>query len=280
MGQDESQQDEGQAGYNTPQIGAHTSAAGARDRHPTEPTMIDRFARPSPRIERALDVARVSHEGAVRKGTTIPYIEHPVGVALLLESHGYPEDLVVAGLLHDTVEDTKYGSPEVQQRLSRIAGGNRLPCPSAAMEFRRAFLTFLSDEFGRGVLDLVLAVTEQKNDGGVALDWLERKRQQLSHLAEASPAEAALKAADATHNIESTLKDVRAYGLGVLDRFRGGSLIVWHYSAIAELAGRQMASEEPLAIRVREAARQLSETIESLRPHPTTPVPYPPPRIC
>ena len=242
--------------------------------------MIERFSRPSPRIQRALDVARLSHQGAFRKGTGIPYIEHPVSVAVLLESHGYPENLVVAGLLHDTVEDTKYDSDAAQRGLSELAGRNRLPCPAEAMAFREAFLAFLRDEFGPDVLELVLAVSERKNDGGVPLDWLERKRQQLDKLAEASPAEAALKAADAIHNIESTLVDIRRLGLGVLDRFRGGSLIVWHYSAIAELASEQMDRNSPLAIRVRESARQLGQTVQSLRAEPKTAPRYPAPRVC
>ena len=72
-------------------------------------------------------------------------------MAVLLESYGYSEDLVVAGLLHDTVEDTKYDHVEVQERLNRFAGDGRLPCPAAPLAFRDAFLDFISDEFGRGV---------------------------------------------------------------------------------------------------------------------------------
>jgi len=113
-----------------------------------------------------------------------------------------------------------------------------------------------------------------------ARNWLERKRQQLDRLAEASPAEAALKAADAIHNIESTLEDIRRLGLGVLDRFRGGSLIVWHYSAIAELASQQMDGNSPLALRVRDAAGRLCHTVESLRSQPKEPLRYPAPRVC
>lgn len=241
--------------------------------------MIDRFSRPSPRIARALEVACLAHEGAVRKGTPTPYIEHPVSVAVLLESHGYSEDLVVAGLLHDTVEDTKYDNDGLQARLSRLAGGERLPCPASAMEFRRAFLGFLADEFGHEVLDLVLAVSERKNDGGIPLDWLERKRQQLEKLADASHEQAALKAADALHNVESTLRDLRHLGLGVLDRFRGGSLLVWHYSAIAELAGRQMPTGSPLAVKLRDATQALCNAVASLRPKPGEELRYPPPRV-
>lgn len=242
--------------------------------------MIERFSRPTPRIERALDVARLSHEGAVRKGTPIPYIEHPVSVALLLESHGYAEHLVVAGLLHDTVEDTQYGNADLQASLARLAGDGRLPYPAEAMTFRRAFLRFLEDEFGGEVLNLVMAVSERKNDGGKPLDWLERKREQLDRLAAATPEEAALKAADALHNIESTLRDIERLGLGVLDRFRGGSLIVWHYSAIAELASEQMGSRSPLAARVRDAAQELCRVVESLRRPPTLPARYRPPHVC
>jgi hypothetical protein len=242
--------------------------------------MIERFSRPSPRIERALGIARLSHEGAVRKGTSIPYIEHPVSVAVLLESYAYDEDLVVAGLLHDTVEDTKYDQVEVQERLNRFAGDGRLPCPAAPLAFRDAFLDFISDEFGRGVLDLVLAVSERKNDGGVPLDWLERKREQLDKLCAASPDQAALKAADALHNIDTTLADIRRLGLGVLDRFRGGSLIVWHYSAIADLASRQMPAGAPLAARVCDAARELCDTVKSLRPKPSGTGKYPAPTVC
>lgn len=241
--------------------------------------MIERFSRPSRRIERALDVARLSHAGAVRKGTSVPYIEHPVSVALLLETHGYGEDLVVAGLLHDTVEDTKYDNRDVQREMARLAGHPSLAAPQEPMEFRGAFLRFLSDEFGREVLSLVLAVTERKNDGGVPLDWLERKRGQLDHLAGASPDEAALKAADAVHNIESTLVDLHRLGLGVLDRFRGGPLTVWHYSAIAELAAGRMAEGAPLGARVQDASRRLTEAVQSLRPAWREDAPYPPPTV-
>jgi len=242
--------------------------------------MIERFSRPSPRVERALGVARLAHEGAVRKGTSIPYIEHPVSVAVLLEAYGYGEDLVVAGILHDTVEDTKYDNVDVQQRLNRFAGDGRLPCPAAPLAFRDAFLDYLSDEFGRSVLDLVLAVSERKNDGGVPLDWLERKREQLDKLCVASPDEAALKAADAVHNIETTLADIRRLGLSVLDRFRGGSLTVWHYSAIAHLASRRMPAGAPLAARVSDAARQFCDTVQALRPKAAEPHGYPPPTVC
>jgi hypothetical protein len=241
--------------------------------------MTDLFARPSPRLDRAFQVADIVHAGAARKGTAVPYIGHPVAVARILEAHGYDEDLIAAGLLHDTVEDARYGSPDLQQRLSEAAGKDRLVVPAEAWEFRKAFLWFLRDEFGPKVFDLVMAVTESKNDGQPHRDWLERKKEQLDHLAKATPDQAALKAADALHNITCTLGDIRRDGLGVLDRFRGGPLIAWHYAAVAQLARERLPAGDPLAVAVLDAAAQFSTAVRDLRPVPVQPRPYPPPAI-
>jgi (p)ppGpp synthase/HD superfamily hydrolase len=237
------------------------------------------FARPSVRIDRASEVARLVHRGAVRKGTARPYIMHPLAVARILEDHGYGEDLVVAGLLHDTVEDAKYDSEGFQREMAAFAGGGRMPCPASLVEFRAAFLEFIHDEFGPTVLELVLGVSETKNHGGPALDWLERKKEQLLHLAGASEQQAALKAADALHNIECTLADLHELGLTVLDRFRGGALTVWHYSAIAQLVAVRMPPGHPLAARVLDAAGQLSLEVRALRPAGPPATPFLPPTV-
>jgi (p)ppGpp synthase/HD superfamily hydrolase len=241
--------------------------------------MESTFARPSPRIDRAVEVAHLVHRGAVRKGTARPYILHPVAVARILEEHGFGEDLVVAGLLHDTVEDAKYENEVFQRDMCTLAGGGRMSCPAGLVEFRSAYLRFIDEDFGANVLRLVMGVTEKKNNGGIALDWLERKKEQLLHLAGAPEDQAALKAADALHNIECTLGDLRELGLTVLDRFRGGALTVWHYSAIAHLVGQRMPQGHPLASRVQDAAEQLSLTVRTLRPPPPADPPFLPPSI-
>ena len=60
----------------------------------------------SPALERALRWASQGHEGQIRKGSPVPYIEHPMAVAMILDRAGFDEDVVIAGLLHDLVEDT------------------------------------------------------------------------------------------------------------------------------------------------------------------------------
>ena len=61
----------------------------------------------TPRFEDALVFAARLHGGDVRKGTTIPYVSHVLGVASLALEHGANEDEANGALLHDTVEDAK-----------------------------------------------------------------------------------------------------------------------------------------------------------------------------
>ena len=58
------------------------------------------------RMEEAMRFAAGAHAGQSRKGSDTPYFEHVAAVALILDRIGYPEDVLIAGLLHDVVEDT------------------------------------------------------------------------------------------------------------------------------------------------------------------------------
>ena len=54
---------------------------------------------------RAPRFALEAHGAQKRKGSPVPYITHPVAVSAMLAQYEYPQDLVTAGLLHDTIED-------------------------------------------------------------------------------------------------------------------------------------------------------------------------------
>jgi (p)ppGpp synthase/HD superfamily hydrolase len=58
------------------------------------------------RAYRALLIAEAAHRGQTRKGSAEPYIVHPMRVMALLAAHGYDDDVLAAGALHDVVEDT------------------------------------------------------------------------------------------------------------------------------------------------------------------------------
>ena len=58
-------------------------------------------------IVKAYEIARSLHEGQFRKSGE-PYIIHPVAVAKILANFGMDNETIIAGLLHDAVEDTNY----------------------------------------------------------------------------------------------------------------------------------------------------------------------------
>lgn len=70
----------------------------------------------SERIQRAVEMAKTAHEGQLRK-TGEPYIVHPLAVKKILEEWGMDEDTVIAGVLHDTVEDTKLTLEDIRKEF-------------------------------------------------------------------------------------------------------------------------------------------------------------------
>jgi GTP pyrophosphokinase len=67
-------------------------------------------------LERAFLVAKKAHTGQFRKSGE-EYITHPVAVAAILAEFGLNEDVVIAALLHDTVEDTTYSLPQLRKEF-------------------------------------------------------------------------------------------------------------------------------------------------------------------
>ena len=57
-----------------------------------------------PRLHTALDYVAEHHDGQLRKGTSIPYLAHLLGVCALVLDYGGDEDQAIAGLLHDVIE--------------------------------------------------------------------------------------------------------------------------------------------------------------------------------
>jgi (p)ppGpp synthase/HD superfamily hydrolase len=182
----------------------------------------------SPRLDAALAFSARAHRAQLRKGTDTPYIIHPVHVAMILASHGFDEDLTIAGLLHDTVEDC--GVP----------------------------LAAIAERFGDGVAALVDAVSEQKtDDGGGRRPWRVRKQDQLDHLAHADARGAALKAADALHNASSTLAELREHGPSVWERFNAPAEdSLWYYGEIARLVRERLGDHS--------LARELQDTVDEM----------------
>lgn len=181
----------------------------------------------SSRYDAALMLAARAHREQVRKGTDIPYIAHVAHVSVILIRHGFDEEIAIAGLLHDVVEDCDVP-------LDRLA-----------------------DAFGARVARLVEAVSEQKSTGDVELPWEERKAYKLAHLRAGGPDVAALKAADAIHNVRSISADLCQVGAAVWERFkRGPQPTLGYYQAI--LAGvREKLADHPIVVELADAVEEL-----------------------
>lgn len=181
----------------------------------------------SPRYDAALALAARAHRDQVRKSTDLPYITHVVHVSVILIRHGFGEDLAIAGLLHDVVEDCDV--------------------PLAA----------IAAEFGDEVARLVDAVSETKALDGSELPWEQRKAEKLAHLRAGGPDVAALKAADALHNARSIAADLRSEGPSVWARFkRGPEQSIAYYQAILD-GVREKLGEHPIVLELADAVGEL-----------------------
>jgi (p)ppGpp synthase/HD superfamily hydrolase len=156
----------------------------------------------SDRINHAFAFAAKHHDQQVRKGTRLPYLTHPANVAVILTRYGQDEDTVVAGILHDVIEDC------VRDRYTRDTLEQRI-----------------GEKFGQGVLDTVLAVTQRRtDDDGVELSSEEQKADYLERLARAGEQARWVCAADKIHNGSSILADLKRteYPETVWGRFNVG----------------------------------------------------------
>jgi (p)ppGpp synthase/HD superfamily hydrolase len=140
----------------------------------------------SDRINHAFAFAAKHHDRQVRKGTRLPYLTHPANVAVILTRYDQDEGTIVAGILHDVIEDC------VRDGYTR-----------AMLEQR------IGDKFGADVLETVLAVTHrQVDEEGIELSSEERKDDYLARLAAASDSARWVCAADKVHNGNSILTDL------------------------------------------------------------------------
>ena len=141
----------------------------------------------SDRINHALAFAAKHHDRQVRKGPRLPYLTHPANVAIILTRYGRDEDTVIAGILHDVIEDCvreNYTREMLEQRIG--------------------------DKFGESVLDTVLAVTQRNvDDEGNDLSSDERKDDYLERLSGASESARWVCAADKLHNAGTIVADLK-----------------------------------------------------------------------
>ena len=77
----------------------------------------------STRIDKAIEFAKDKHAGQTRRGTDLPYVSHPIAVATIVATYKQSkqiEELIIASLLHDTLEDTDTTYEELRNTFSPL----------------------------------------------------------------------------------------------------------------------------------------------------------------
>lgn len=185
----------------------------------------------SNRFAKAVELATRLHDGQVRKGTSIPYIAHPIAVASLVIEYGGTEDESIAALLHDTVED---------------CGGTSV-------------LNEIIAQFGDNVATIVDGCTETLVTPKPP--WIERKNKYISHMKTASPSVRLVACADKIHNIRSLNIDYRKEGESVWERFRGNKQeTLWFYQKVLQ-ALKDAGEDRPIIIDLEKEVMELSLAI-------------------
>lgn len=157
-------------------------------------------------IEQAIIFATQAHKGQLRKVSQTPFILHPLAVGCILADAGESEAVVVAGILHDTVEDTDVTLEQIRQK------------------------------FGTEVADIVDGCSENK-----ALSWHERKTATIELLETASLEVCVVTCADKIHNLLVSVEGIKKEGKEFFDPFKKGYTDQkWYYGSIVEVLQRRM----------------------------------------
>jgi (p)ppGpp synthase/HD superfamily hydrolase len=199
------------------------------------------------RFDRALLYATHVHGGQVRKGTSTPYIAHLLAVAATVLEYGGDEDLAIAALLHDSVEDQ---------------GG-------------KARLEDVRNRFGERVARIVEACSDSLANtarGERKAHWEERKKAYLAHLRKADEDILRVSLADKVHNARAILRDLRKPDIGeeIWARFsQPKERTLWYYRSLADVfcekLPSQLSNELRQIVEVLNARRWRSHTPAAVR---------------
>jgi (p)ppGpp synthase/HD superfamily hydrolase len=150
---------------------------------------------------RAINVAARAHLHQNRKSENLPFITHPFAVGLILSRAGCSEEVIAAGILHDTVEDTSMTLEDIRR------------------------------EFGERIAALVGSASEPDR----SLSWEERKTHTVETVKKAVLEVKMVVCADKLHNVKTIADAMKEIGEQVWSRFkRGKEQQEWYYRSLAE----------------------------------------------
>lgn len=157
-------------------------------------------------FERALEFAMRAHKGQQRKGSSVPYIVHPIETALIAMTLTRDQDIIIASLFHDIIEDTRYSAKDIE------------------------------DRFGSRIAHLVQMESENKRKGQDASEtWKLRKQEFIDGLDEKSKDEKIIALADKLSNMRATRQGYLKNDEKFWERFhqKDKKMHGWYYRTVA-----------------------------------------------
>lgn len=187
----------------------------------------------TPRIDEAIKLASRLHRSQNRNdGEKTPYISHLMSVAILVSSVTDDEDVIIAGLMHDALED-----------VPRYSYEN------------------LIEDCGKRVADIVSHVTEPLDANKTEdeqLPWLKRKEAYLQVLRNGDATSALVSCADKIHNTESFLHDFKQEGETYAKRFNSSiANRIWFHDQAYLIIEEKLGHDHALVMRFRNAMDSL-----------------------
>ena len=162
------------------------------------------------RLSKAFRFASYAHQDEFRKGTTIPYIVHPLDVLSILLKNEASQDLVIAGLLHDVLEDTPHSRKEIRRNFGDAVGA----LVEGASE---------SEALTKGVSN------EEKKK-----TWKLRKSERIEKVKTAGREIRLLICADKLANVRDLLDDLHSKGESSWEKFNASKVDQsWYYHEMA-----------------------------------------------
>lgn len=173
----------------------------------------------TPKIQKAITKASILHHSQKRKGDGSPYIIHPYSVAFILAGYTNDENIIVAGLLHDVLEDVKGYTAEDMEK-----------------------------DFGNKITQIVKEVSEDKdpNDSKEKskATWQKRKEKYLENLRNGSFEAMMVSCADKIHNLLSMLDAYKKRGDSMWEDFNAPTdKKIWFYREVLNILKEKLDNE-------------------------------------
>lgn len=172
----------------------------------------------TPKIQKAIIKSALLYAKQKRKGSDIPYIIHPYSVAFILSNYTNNEDIIIAGLLHDILEDVEGYTAEDMKR-----------------------------DFGEKITKIVKEVSEEKEPNSKEnkkSTWKKRKEGYLKNIRNGSTESMMVCAADKIHNLSSIIKDYKDQGNRLWKVFNSTPKeALWFYNEVLNILKEKLDNE-------------------------------------